>query len=203
MSKMLDFEAVIRTYGYKVVENYCKWMEEDEKALRSLANSDVDGIVSWLHYYRVFQGFTSKERNDVAEAIVKWAEFRAIERDLSSAQLLDDAHKELMRECVNALGRERDLTSLVSKALWLCYPQQVPIYDRFARRALTVLSHLEENIEPAPKDFSEYGKFAHSWKYFFETYADSIKAIDMKSSRYPVRVLDMILWTIGVDSFGA
>jgi len=197
MAKMLDFEAVIGTYGDKAAEFYCTFMEKDDKALESLRTSDVGGISSWLHYYRVFQGFTSKERESVSEAIVKWAAVRTVERDLSSARLLDEAHKQLTRKCADALGGERDLSSLVSKALWLCYPQQVPIFDSFARRTLWVLKRLEGNTEPIPEGLSQYGRFAHTWMYFFDTYADSINKIDMKSCRYPVRVFDAILWSIG------
>ena len=36
----------------------------------------------------------------------------------------------------------RSLTSLTSKALWCCYPDAIPIFDSYARRALWVLSRL-------------------------------------------------------------
>ena len=39
-------------------------------------------------------------------------------------------------------GRLRDVTSLTSKALWCCYPQDVPMFDDYAVRALQVISRL-------------------------------------------------------------
>ena len=107
-----------------------------------------------------------------------------------------------MGVCVSANGESREFTSLASKGLWFCYPESVPIFDRFAQRALWVISTLEKDITPLPESESEYKKFIHFWKALYERYATIINSLDIGSYPYCVRIFDKILWLIGEPRYG-
>jgi hypothetical protein len=66
-----------------------------------------------------------------------------------------------MTVCSHADGRSRDFTSLASKALWLSYPHDVPIFDSFVQRALWVIAKLEDGGMKGPTGGSEYRRFIH------------------------------------------
>jgi hypothetical protein len=108
-----------------------------------------------------------------------------------------------MAACSGADGRGRDFTSLTSKALWLRYPNAVPLYDRFAQEALWMISKLERGLPPTPNGASKYGAFAVRWKFLCDRYAPAIEAIDNKGYPYRVRIFDRILWFIGQPVYGS
>jgi hypothetical protein len=106
-----------------------------------------------------------------------------------------------MAACSAAYGRERDFTSLASKALWLRYPDIVPMFDSFAQRALWVISKIERDTAPTADEKSKYRKFACVWKTLYERYASAIAAVDLQGYRYPVRIFDKILWIVGTPRY--
>ena len=56
-------------------------------------------------------------------------------------------------------GSRRDITSLTSKALWVCYPDIIPIYDNYAEQALQVISRLMPlNLREAEAQHSQAAK---------------------------------------------
>lgn len=131
-----------------------------------------------------------------------WADVRDVKRDLTTTDALGQAHRELMAACVAANQENRDFTSLASKALWLCYPDSVPIFDMFAQRTLWVISKLEKDIHPLPDIETEYKKFVHIWKALYDRYASTINGIDIGAYPYRVRIFDKILWLIGEPRYG-
>jgi hypothetical protein len=86
---------------------------------------------------------------------------------------------------------------LASKALWLCYPGSVPLYDSYAQRALWVICKLEKEIPTLPENEPEYRKFVHVWKAVYDRYAGAINSIEIGTYPYRVRIFDKILWLIG------
>ena len=109
----------------------------------------------------------------------------------------------------NKDGRGRDITSLTSKALWVCYPDVVPIYDNYAERALQVISHLMPlNLHEAEaqraRAAKKYAPFLDIWLQLYEQAAQVIRSAAAAANYpYDVRVLDKMLWLIGRPGYGA
>jgi len=108
------------------------------------------------------------------------------------------AHAQLVNALRNSSSdlEGRDFTVLASKALWLCYPYQVAICDSYAKRALYVVSKLEEGIAPITEG-SDYHQFVQVWENLYTKHHDTIESLDMGAYPYRVRVFDRILWLIG------
>jgi hypothetical protein len=96
-------------------------------------------------------------------------------------------------------GKKREVTSLTSKALWCCYPHDIPILDDYAERALQVISRILR-LAPATEK-PRYSAFVDVW---FQVY-DEIKLVidkpELNKYKYKVRVLDKLLWYLGQHSF--
>ena len=95
---------------------------------------------------------------------------------------------------------QRAFTSLTSKALWLCYPDKIPMFDSYARCALWVLAKLEIGIAAPPSE-DDYYQFVSVWLQFYTRYLDAISSLDTDGYPYRVRVFDNILWMIGKDQY--
>jgi hypothetical protein len=204
---MISLEAVIRHFGKEALRLQLEESEKgDSKTLLALEDKAVpnrgEAVRSWLQSYEVFQGIDGPKRPAIAAAIVDWADARDVKLDLTTTDALEQVHRELVGVCVSANGESRDFTSLASKALWLCYPDSVPIFDRFAQRALWVISKLEKDIAPLLESETEYKKFIHIWKALYERYASTINGLDIGSYPYRVRIFDKILWLIGEPRYG-
>ncbi len=207
MARLIDMEAVIQHFGSLAVTNYMHWDKaRDENALDAIESTNLanrhETIRGWLDGYRVLMGFTAKQRNDVTRAVLTWADARHPGRRLDDVTALSDAHREMTKACADAFGNKRDFTSLASKALWLCYPDDVPIFDSIAQRALCVISKLDGDIPP-PSDSGEsrYTSFIRPWKALYERYSAALQAVDMESCKRPVRIFDGILLCIGANAY--
>ena len=203
---MINFETVIRGFAPQALRLQLEEFEKaDAKALNAVQNKLAlnrdQAIRSWLQKYQVFQGIDGRNRLAIASAIVTWADTRDLQRDLTTADALNMAHRELMGVC--ACGGDRGYTSLASKGLWLCYPQSVPIFDSFAQRALWIISKLEKDIVTLPESEPEYRKFVHIWKALYDRYSGTLEAIDIGKYPYRVRIFDKILWLIGEPRYGS
>lgn len=202
---MIDFKAVITHFGPHAVDLQVRENALDDKALQAVSNRNapdrIEAVRSWLQSYQVFMGIDGPRRPAIAEAILVWADAQDGARDLSTVDSLDQAHRELVAVCVVANGEPRDFTSLASKALWLCYPESVPLFDSFAQRALWVICKMDDGITPLCGNESSYRKFLHVWMALYERYSDSIEAVDMGNYPYRVRLFDRILWIIGTPDY--
>jgi hypothetical protein len=204
---MISFEALIRSFAQEALRLQLEESEKgDSKTLLALGDSTapdrVDIIRSWLQSYQVFQGIDGPSRTAIATAVLKWADARDLHRDLTTVDSLNEVHAELMDICTRANGENRGFTSLASKALWLCYPERVPIFDAFAQRSLWVISKLEPDISPLPASDPEYRKFVHIWKVLCDRYARAINEIELGAYPYRVRIFDKILWLLGEPRYG-
>ena len=105
-------------------------------------------ITRWLGTrYRAFMGFATQSRSDVARRIIEFADARqatSLHHDRGEIIAMFSQLAKAIGEAAprTRASKERDVTSLTSKALWCCYPEDVPIYDRKAASALAVLSRL-------------------------------------------------------------
>ena len=95
--------------------------------------------------------------------------------------------------------KERDLTSLTSKALWCCYPNAVPIYDAFAQNALYVLSRLA-GITPEASGH-RYTRFSDVWFTIYSHVKPVIDQADLRGYSYKVRVFDRMLWILRTPNY--
>src|ERR1035441_2113956 len=138
---MIDLDGVIRHFGPRVVESLKSDAEGDAAAICAMRSTLVSGqpaidrvaeIRRWLTTYRVFQGLDGRTRTKITEAILRWCDSQEEQADLEPFDALVGAHEKLMEECCDAHGSARDFTSLCSKALWLRYPDVVPLFDSFA-----------------------------------------------------------------------
>lgn len=208
---MMNFETVVRYYWPKALRNIKEDPEEgelDQKAIKAVADRQLpilerrDDLRKWLRFYGVLQGFTTPERFKIAEAVLGWADDDGNRsRDLTTAKALADTHAELMAVVCRAYGKPRDFTSLASKALWLCYPESVPMLDGWTRNALYVISKIENGINPIAEKTPEYEQFVHVWKQLYSKYKETIENLDIGTYPYRVRVFDRILWLIGRPSY--
>jgi hypothetical protein len=96
-------------------------------------------------------------------------------------------------------GEPRRLTSLTSKALWCVYPEDVPIFDKNALTALTVISRLCQ-IAPEPNQ-SDYARFVDVWLQVYNQVEPVISQADLSDCPYKVRALDRLLWYLGQVGF--
>lgn len=203
---MIDFGAVIRHFGPEAVQLQLRESETlDGPALNSLRNRNasdrIEVLRSWFYNYQVFQGISAEKRLAVASAVLQWADAKELGANLSTVDAIEQAHAELMRACSKADGRDRDFTSLASKALWLCYPYDVPIFDSFAQRALWVIAKLEAGGMAGIAEGSEYHRFLHAWKILYDRYGAALCEIDTHGYPYRVRIFDKILWMIGTRDY--
>ena len=154
---MVDFEAVICHFWPKALHAIRSWGQDasDERGIRAIRDKNLAtrqyDLREWLRSYSVFQGLTTVQRDPITEAVLTWANARNPGRDLATPEALAEAHKGLERICQACImnrpdAKERDFTSLASKALWLCYPESVPLYDRYAKNALHAIAKLEEQL---------------------------------------------------------
>jgi hypothetical protein len=208
---MLIFEELIENFGPVAIRQLTAEASKDDKAIDALKwdtrtiEDRIDILRSWLLSYRVFQGLNDSQRGVVAKAVLTWTDRQPKESKLENVDAIVHAHLELMVACSKADGRDRDFTSLASKALWLRYPHEVPLYDRFAQEAIWMLSKLEPGlplVPRAPSGAQRYASFSLVWRTLYDKYADSIAAVDNQGYPYRVRIFDRILWLIGEPVYG-
>jgi hypothetical protein len=206
---MMNFETVVRHYGPKAlcsIKEDPKELERDREAIKAVTDRQLpkrrDDLRRWFEYYAVFQGLTREERIQITDVVLAWSDKpRDPRKDLTTPKALADEHSDLMK-AIQAIKR-RDFTSLASKALWLCYPDSVPIFDGRTRNALYVISKIENGINPIAektpesKKTPEYEQFVHVWKQLYSKYKETIENLDIGDYPYRVRVFDRILWLIG------
>lgn len=157
-------------------------------------------VVDWLNRYKVLMSFTGQDRIRVADQILGFAdESRGKSLGLDRHGILSEFKK--LEDSIGGVaprtkaGAVRDVTSLTSKALWCCYPYDVPIYDRHAVAALGVISRICRIApEPAP---SEYERFLDVWIRVYREVEPVIDRADLSACPQKVRVLDRLLWYLG------
>jgi hypothetical protein len=198
-------EISFNEYREHQLKQHCEW-DEDQKARATLDSTELThddrrGIIEhWLRYnYRTLMGYTAQQSAAMTDAIMAFYDASDHSVPTNVEQIIFAFHELESRLKPIApktkTGKERDVTSLTSKALWLFYPQTVPIFDGNARRAVEVLRRLLRI--GSPEDAEPYVAFLKVWFEIYERL--SLDGLDLPCSR--VRAVDRWLWYLGEDSF--
>ena len=199
-------ELVTRLAAQAIDDQIWEYTHHDRQALHCLhvretpLQDRVTGLRGWLDYYKVLQGFTDIKRVDLAQTVLIWADRRDLSMAPTFVKEIGEAHADLMSACCVTFGKKREFTSLASKALWLCYPDSVPIFDKYVERSVQLLAKFEPDIPPADSDHSDYEVFVHYWKQLYERYGDALRAPvaerDLEDILHTAKTFDAVLWLI-------
>lgn len=162
-------------------------------------------LLKWLHDYRVFLGFPHQARENVVARVLEFADsHRNTAGSLSKDDIVRYYH--LLVECIQTAAppdpktqKVREVRSLSSKALWCCFPDDVPMMDGYACRALQVMSRLA-GLKPGAGQ-KEYASFVDVWLQLYEQIRPVLDGADSTKHPYKVRVFDRLLWYLGQPSF--
>jgi hypothetical protein len=185
----LDRERVRKVVKSKI-ENELFVDFAARKAIETSNAAGADAIVDWMQHYGVVQGFTKDTRARLAAALINQSS--EINQDLTPSVL--DRHAAVTNLCNSVEGvktknkrngkeKVRQCTSLSSKLLWLLHPDEVPIFDSRAWRAINVIARVVEKAEtPDPEDRSsvtlnQYCAFLRLHEVCFSHLYDPIKQI--------------------------
>jgi hypothetical protein len=183
---------------------------EDNRVINAINQRDADltdrtaQVVHWLTYYKVLMFSPSDRSLAIAGRIIAFADEprdTSLHRDKDRIVFQFNRLGELISRVAASkrTGKIPALTSLTSKALWCCYPDDVPIFDKNAACALRVISRLS-HLTPGPKQ-SEYACFVDLWLQVYKEVEPLIRQEDLSDCPHKVRVLDRMLWYLGQGSF--
>ena len=213
---MLDLIVLAKKYipisiewQSKPTEN--QWDMKTIEAVNSIHETQsvrVEQVHRWLQSYHVLQSFTAETERMIAEQIIAYADSRERPSPDMNQELILKEFKELASRIQNVVpknksGKPRKVTSLVSKAIWCCYPACIPIYDNYAVHALQIICRIS-NIKISGKHNDTDGEYAHFLEAWFRVYKEIEPVIDpeiLKTYPYKIRVLDSLLWYIGQPKF--
>jgi hypothetical protein len=183
----------------------------DDPAIQAISATKENRVVrekrllTWLHGYSVLRSFKPDINQRIAEQIITYADNRE--------QIILNLNKDLIIQEYGKLeglihqvvplnpksGKPREITSLTSKALWCCYPGDIPILDGYAERALQVISRIC-NLAPAP-DQPRFAAFIEVWFQVYDEITPVIEQANLGGFTYKIRVLDWLLWDLGQPKF--
>jgi hypothetical protein len=213
---VLDLVALAKKYIPISIEWQSKpaenlWDQKTIEAVKSIhepQSARVEQVHRWLQSYHVLQSFTAETERMIAGQVIVYADSRQRRVLDMKQELILAEFKELESQIQkvvtkNKSGKPRKVTSLVSKAIWCCYPSDIPIYDNYAEHALQVICRLS-NIKVTGKSNDTDGKYAHFLEAWFRVYREIEPVIDpeiLEGYPYKIRVLDSLLWYIGQPKF--
>ncbi len=210
-SPMLDLRRLTEEFIENRLELFKKDTAPDEATVKAVAAGEMEPIEreeqvrKWLAYYKVIRFFPLEKSREIAKRIIEFAdEPRPNSLEMNRALIVSEFHR--LTSCIQPVipislrsGKPPVITSLASKALWCCYPQDIPIYDGNALRALQVIGRLCR-IGPETRE-ENYDSYAYVWLQVYEKVRPVIDAADLRGYPYKVRVLDGVLWYLGEPHF--
>jgi hypothetical protein len=210
---MLDLEQLVRKLiaaGWHRGDSETPADGKVLQAIRDKERSPGDrnkAVVEWLHLYRVLMGWPLRHREAVAGHIFAFADTGLRNSlHLDRSEILQEFVR--LHSCIKAVapvtrnGKQRDTLSLTSKALWCCYPEDVPIYDANAVRALGVISRISGFAPTLDRsEHSAYAEFIDVWLQLYWRIEAEIRREDLIDYPYKIRVLDRLLWYLGKPGF--
>lgn len=208
---MLDLETLIEEFVRTRLRSFEADTAPDRKTVNAVEDKNLertareDQVRAWLGYYKVILFFPPDRSRDIAREIIEFAdESRPASLDRSHAQIVREYRR--LRARIQPLAplaptskRPREVMSLTSKALWLCYPNDVPIFDDYALRAIQVISRICQ-ICPMP-DQGLYESFVDVWLQFYNRIRPVIENSELHGYQYKMRVLDGFFWCLGKPDF--
>ena len=183
----------------------------DDRMLQALdrKHSDrserIETVVGWLHSYSVLRTITPSTSRLLANNLLDYADTLHPGLRLFGPTQIKEEFLRLegfLRQGASLFGKSdapRRIDSLTSKALWCCYPHDVPMLDGNAELSLKVIARFC-NVTVVSGQ-TRYASFVDAW---FQVYRDVEPFIDLENYnglRYKVRVLDSFLWWAGQQSF--
>ena len=196
--------AAIQGHFKRFAENQLvNWREDDDVISAITDRSKLQlqrtrAVYDWLHFMRVIRFFGKELGWELAAGVVAFYDDSsrplAISADPDSVLIAFRQLESQLLQISRSKGRTHQLVSLASKALWCCFPESIPVYDRNAEDALRVLGRLIDGL-PQIKRNCEYKEFLCAW---FQLNA-KLKVADLTPAhvRYKIRALDRYLWTLG------
>lgn len=208
---MLDLETIIEEFIRTRLRSFEADTAPDRNTVNAVANKNLertareDQVRASLGYCKVILFFPPDRSRAIAREVIEFA-------DEPRPASLDQLHAQIVRE-YNGLRariqplaplaprskRQREVMSLTSKALWLCYPNDVPIFDDHALRAIQVISRICR-IRPMP-DQGLCESFVDVWLQFYDRIRPVIENSDLHGYQHKMRVLDGFLWYLGKLNF--
>lgn len=210
-SAMLDLRELTEEFIRDKLESFKADTAPDEATVKAVAAADMEfverekQIRKWLNYYKVVRFFPPEKSREIARRILEFVdEPRPNTLRLDKALIVSEFHRLTSRiqpviPPTQRSGKPPEITSLASKALWCCYPHDVPIFDGNALRALQVIGRLCRVVSPSSE--RSYDNYADVWLQIYEKIRPVIDAADLNGYPYKVRVLDGVLWYLGRPSF--
>ena len=135
---MLDFRRLTEEFIRTGLVHFVSDTDPDVATVRAIADQKMSGaeregqVLKWLRYYKVIRFFPPANSEEIARRIVEFAD-QPRPDCLHQNKALIVSEFERLRERIQPVtpltkaGNERKITSLTSKALWCCYPLDVPI----------------------------------------------------------------------------
>ncbi len=158
----------------------------------------VTALRYWWWQYGVARTLRVGEHETVARSLLDHFDTTADGgRDSPDIEREFDLLTSIAAEHRHSDMRDRRLISLVSKTLWLFYPDSAPMYDANAAASLQVLSRLygfQVDTSATP-----YSQFFRAWQQGFSQVAPLIP--EDASMPHKVRVFDAFLWWLGQGTF--
>jgi hypothetical protein len=182
----------------------------DQKVVLAISSKEmesgarVDQLVEWLRYYKVLMYFSREKAENIAKAILAYADAQPAGSRIQGKDGIRSKYKELEQRLLpfarqTKSGLTIGITSLTSKALWCCYPQEVPIFDSHALSALRVLSRMYRVTPESGQN--DYEVFVGVWFSLYEKIKPFLDQADLSCYNYQVRVFDRMLWHLGQPNF--
>lgn len=205
MTNAIDLDSAFKIF----LETPNNWLSDEVKSDRNVVEAIKNRstparerkLRQWLESYSVLMGFDSKHRDAACETILRFADSRDSScTHLSKAEIpiaFRQLEEQLSRVApVSRDGKPRSVISLCSKALWCCFPDSVPIYDRNAVVSLTVLARLLNTR--ISEHIDEYEQFVDVWLQIYDRMEPLLQNDQaMEQHGYRTRVLDRFLWYLG------
>jgi hypothetical protein len=207
---MLDLNEITEDFIRTRLRGFATETDPDVATVRAIADKDMKRekrekqVLIFLRYYKVIRFFPPENSRTIARRIVEFAdEPRPTALDQNRASIISE-YKKLEGRIQSfaprtKAGKQIKVTSLTSKALWCCYPDDIPIFDSHAQRALQMISRICR-IFPEPGQ-GEYGRFVDVWLQLYRKIEPAIDRADLKGFPCKIRVLDGLLWYLGKPEF--
>lgn len=207
---VLDIEKLVGEFVRTGLSSFEKDTAPDRATVQAVAAKGMvladreEQVRKWLNYYKVTLFFPPEASRKIAQKIIEFADGDRPKALQNKAQIISEYKR--LESCLQPLappapksGKSRAVTSLTSKALWCCYPDDVPIFDDYAVRALQVISRICD-IKPESEQ-SGYESFVDVWFQFYAGVKPVLDQADLNGYPYKIRVLDGLLWYLGKPTF--
>lgn len=209
---MLDLASLTDNFIRNELEKFDRDNRQDVEIVHAIGDGKMEWadreaqLRNWLAIMGVIRFFPAKTREKIVTQILEYADGSRPSGPLGSKAAILSEYEKLRQRIQSAVGlgqgasKPRGVTSLSSKALWCCYPHDVPMFDAHANKALQVISRLCW-LAPAPSQIP-YARYVDVWLQLYDKLKPFIDQADLKGYPYRIRVLDKLLWHLGSPGFG-